>query len=74
MFELLLQMHERAGRLDEAFEILRVLRRDRIVEPHLFQDIVRFVITLLVPALEKRAIIRMGRDGRAACFQRIRFQ
>ena len=67
-------MDERAGRLDEAFEILRVLRRDRIVQPHLFQNIVRLVITLLVPALEKRAVIRMVRDPRAAGFRLTRFQ
>ena len=74
MFELLLQMDKRACSLDQAFEILRVFRRDRIVEPDLFEDIVRFVITLFVPALKKRAVIRMSGDRRAAGFRRVRFQ
>jgi len=74
MLELLLQMDERSGRLDQSLEKLRVLRRDRIVQPNLLQDVVRFVITLLVPALKERAIVRVGRDSRAAGFRRIRFQ
>ena len=74
MFELLLQMNERAGGLDQAFEILRVLRRDRIVQPYLFENIVRLVIALLVPAPEKRAVIRMGCDARAPRFRGIGLQ
>src|SRR5256885_2559476 len=74
MFELLLQMDERARRLNEPLEILCVFRRDRIVQPNLFQNIVRFVITLLVPAAEKCAVIRMGRDAFRAIGQLIRFE
>ena len=59
MFELLLQMDERAGRLDQSLEILRVLGADGAVEPDLFENVVRFVITLLVPALKKGAVIGM---------------
>jgi len=74
MFEVLLQMNEGPRGLDQTLEILRVLRRDRIVEPYLFQNIVRFVITLLVPALEKGAVIGMRRDPGAGCFRRIGLQ
>jgi len=63
MLEMFLEMNERARGLDQSFEILRILRRDRIVQPYLFQDIVRLVVTLLVPALEKGAIIGMRRDA-----------
>ena len=59
MFELLLQMNKRAGGLNQPFEILRVVRRDRLPEPDLLENIVRFIVTLLVPALEKGAVIRM---------------
>ena len=62
MLELLLEMDKRPRRLDQALEILRILRRDRIVEPHLFENIVRFIITLLIPALEKRAVIGVIRQ------------
>ena len=74
MFELLLQMDESARGLDQTFKVLRVLRRDRIVQPHLFQNIVRFIVTLLVPALKKRAIIRMRRDAGAGGFRPISLQ
>ena len=74
MFELLLQMDESAGGLDQTFEVLPVLRRDRIVQPHLFENVVRFVITLLVPALEKGAVIGMRGDPGAGCFRRIGLQ
>jgi len=57
-----LDRHDPGG-LDRAFEILGALRTDGFPEPHLFQNIVRFVVTLLVPALEKRAVIRMRRDA-----------
>src|SRR5437762_3046158 len=53
MLKVFLQMDKRARRLDQPFEILGVLRRDSLAEPNLFQDIVRFIITLLIPAAEK---------------------
>ena len=74
MFELLLEMDESPGRLDEALEILRVLSADGVVEPDLFEDIVCFVITLLIPALKKSAIIGMIRQPSAAGVGAARFQ
>ena len=67
MLELLLQMHKRARGLDQPFEIMRVLRRDRIVQPDLLENIVRFVVTLLVPASEKGPVIGMRGDSVARC-------
>ena len=54
MFELLLQMNEGAGRLDQALEKIRVAGAR--FQPKLLENIVRFVIMLLVPAHEKGAI------------------
>ena len=68
MFELLLQMDESAGGLDQAFEVLRVVGSRRRLEPDLFQNIVGLIITLLVPALKKRPVIRMIGDRGAAGF------
>ena len=76
MFELLLQMDESAGGLDQAFEILRVGGGCRLLEPNLLENIVSLVVTLLIPATKKRAVIRMVGDGAAgglglAAFQRL---
>ena len=49
-------------RLDESFEKLVVIRI--AVQPKLLENIVRFVISLLVPALKKGAIKWMLRDVR----------
>jgi hypothetical protein len=57
MFEVLLQMNKRAGRLDQSLEEICVGRFT--VEPKLFQDIVRFVVLLFVPAMKKPAVIRV---------------
>jgi hypothetical protein len=65
MFELLLQMDERTSRLDQSLKVLRVLGADWAFEPDLFENVVRFIITLLVPALKKRAIIGMIRHPAA---------
>ena len=51
MFEALLKMNERAGRLNQSFEIICVGRFR--VEPKLFQDIVRLVITAVRSSNEK---------------------
>jgi hypothetical protein len=51
-------MNERARRLDQSLEEIRVGRLR--VEPKLFQDIVRFVILLFVPAMKKPAVIRVS--------------
>jgi len=55
MFEPLLQMNEGARCLDQPFEEIRVARI-RFFQPKLLENIVRFIITLLVPAVKKRAI------------------
>ena len=65
MLELLLQMNECACRLNQAFEIFRVVRGSRRVKPDLFQHIMCFVVTLLIPAAKKRAIIGMISNGPA---------
>ena len=62
MFELLLQMDESAGGLDQAFEILRIVGGRGPLEPDLLENIVRFVVSLLVPAMKKCAVIRMVGD------------
>ena len=66
VLELLLQMDESAGGLDQAFEILRVVGSRRCLEPDLLQNIVRLIISLLVPAPEKRPVIGVIRDRAAA--------
>lgn len=58
--ELLLQMHKTARGLDQTLEIIRVVRFG--AEPEMFEDIVRFVIPLLVPAAKKSGVARMLRD------------
>jgi hypothetical protein len=76
MFVMFLQMHERPRRLDQPLEILGVLRRDGFSEPNLFQDIVRLIVPLFVPAPEKGAVIRVRRDavrGRAGFVRGQRF-
>ena len=74
MLKLLLQMDESAGGLDQPFEILRIVRSRRSLEPDLFEDIVRLVVLLLVPAAKKRAVIGMIGDGAAAGFGPVAFQ
>lgn len=59
LLEVFLQMHKRAGRLNQAFE--KIIVRGVVVEPELFQNIVSLVIALLVPAAEERAVKRMVR-------------
>ena len=59
VFEVLLEMDESARRLNQSFEEIVVL--GVAIQPKLFQHIVRFVVTLLVPAAKKRTIKWMGR-------------
>ena len=54
MFESLLQMYEGAGRLDQALEKSRVAGIR--FQPKLLENVVRFIVTLLVPAPKKSAI------------------
>ena len=58
MFEVLLQMNERAGRLDQSLEEVCVGRLG--LEPKLFQNVVRLIVLLFVPATKKRAVIRVS--------------
>ena len=58
MLESLLKMNEGPGGLNQSFEIISIRRFG--VEPKLFQDIVRFVVPLFVPATKKRAVIRVS--------------
>ena len=60
VFEVLLEMDESARGLNQSFEEIVVL--GVAIQPKLFQPIVRFVVTLLVPAAKKPAIKWMGRN------------
>jgi hypothetical protein len=60
MFEILLQMNKGPGGLDQSFEKPVVTRVG--VQPQLLEHIVRFVVTLLVPALKVGAVKRVARD------------
>ena len=51
-------MNERAGGLDQSFEIIGIGRFR--LEPELLENVVCFVITLLVPAMEKGAVKRVA--------------
>ena len=66
MLELLLEMDERPRGLDQALEILRILRADRVVQPNLLENIMRFIVTLFVPALKEGSIVGMVRHQSAA--------
>ncbi len=55
--KLLLQMHKPARRLNEALEKIRILRIGP--QPEMLKDIVRFVITLLIPAAKEADVTRM---------------
>ena len=69
MFELLLQMNKSARSLDQALEILRVAGRRRRLEPDLFENVMRLVVTLFVPATKKGTVIRMiGNRVTGSCF------
>ena len=74
MFELLLQMNKSAGGLDQALKVLRVGGSSRRLEPDLLENIVGFIVTLLVPAVKKRAVIRMPGDPIAIGFRFAAFQ
>ena len=57
VFESLLKMKEGAGSLDQSLKKIRIARFG--FEPQLLQDIVRFVVALFIPAVEKRAVKRV---------------
>src|SRR5437868_9004347 len=52
-------MDKRAGGLDQPFEKIIIVGVS--VEPNLLQNVMRLVVTLLVPAAKERAIERMVR-------------
>ena len=60
VFEVLLEMDESARGLNQSFE--EIVDLGVAIQPKLFQHIVRFVVTLLVPAAKKPAIKWMGRN------------
>jgi hypothetical protein len=60
MLEIFLKMNKCAGCLNQTFEEIVVVRI--FVEPKLLQNVVRLVITLLVPTLKIGAVIGMARD------------
>jgi hypothetical protein len=53
-------MDKAARRLNQAFEVIRILRSRP--HPEMLEHIVGFVITLLIPAAEKSQVTRMLRD------------
>lgn len=53
-------MNESTGRLDEALEIIRVLRFG--LQPEMLEHVVCFVVALLVPAAKKTEVTGMLRD------------
>ena len=57
VFESLLKMNESASRLDQPFEIVRIARFG--LEPELLENVMCLVVTLFVPATEKRAVKRV---------------
>src|SRR4026209_1683979 len=56
-FEMLLQMHEAARGLDQTLKVIRVARGR--LQPEMLEDIVRFVVALLIPAAKEPAIAGM---------------
>ena len=58
MLKSLLKMNEGAGGLNQSFEKIGIRRFG--LEPKLFQDIVRLIVLLFVPATKKRAVARVS--------------
>jgi len=57
MLKSLLKMNEGPGGLNQSFEKFGIRRLG--VQPKLFQDIVRLIVLLFVPATKKRVVIRV---------------
>ena len=57
---LLLQMNKTSCGLDQTFEVTCIIRGR--AQPEMFQDIVRFVITLFIPAAEETDVAWMPGD------------
>ena len=60
VLEILLEMDERARGLDQSFEKIIVARV--VVQPEMLEDVVRFVVTLLVPAAKEGPVTRIFRN------------
>jgi len=60
VLEIFLQMHKRAGGLNQTFEKIGIIRIG--LEPKLLENVVCFVIMLLVPALKIGPVKGMARD------------
>ena len=60
MFEILLEMNERARRLNQALE--KIVVGSVALQPDLFKNVMRLVVTLIVPAAKVGAIKWMPRD------------
>ncbi len=60
VLEILLQMNKRAGGLDQSLE--KVIIRRVAMEPELLENVVRFVIFLIVPATKIGPVKRVSRD------------
>ena len=60
MFEIFLEMHERAGGLDQSLEKIVIARV--VVQPEMLVDVVRFVVPLLVPAAKEGPVTGIFRN------------
>ncbi len=58
MLEIFLQMNKSTRGLDQSFKKIIIGRV--LVQPNLLEDVMRLVVTLLVPAPEKSPIIRVA--------------
>ena len=72
LFEVFLQMNKRSGRLNQSLKIFRVVGSR--LQPKMLEHIVRFVVTLPIPATKKRAIIWVPRNVCGIRARRFRFQ
>jgi hypothetical protein len=65
VLKLLLQMDKRARSLNQPLKVLGILWRNRFSQPHLLENIMCFVVSLLIPTMEKHTVIGMLRQGSA---------
>ena len=65
---LLLQMHKATRGLDQPLEIIRVVRFR--AQPEMFEDVVRFVVALLIPTAKKTHVTGMVRNLVGCLFRR----
>ena len=65
---LLLQMHKAPRGLDQTLEIIRVVGLR--AQPEMLEDVVRFVVTLLIPTAKKAHVTGMIRNLVGCLFRR----